>query len=108
MFCTCFVFSKGVILTTNELNRYADVPGNEQVWTRGRYSLVIDVKSIDGIQNDVLVSAKVEGRSENGIFSEWSTLSSSGEAEEEFLSQLVVNKKFILGPSLCSWIMQTF
>ena len=84
-----FVFSKGVILTTNELNRYADVPGNEQVWTRGRYSLVIDVKSIDGIQNDVLVSAKVEGRSENGIFSEWSTLSSSGEAEEEFLSQLV-------------------
>ena len=83
------IFSKGVILTTNELNRYAEVPSNDQVWTRGRYSLVIEVKSIDGIQNDVLVSAKVEGRSENGIFSEWSTLGSSGTAEDEFIAKMV-------------------
>jgi hypothetical protein len=31
----------------------------------------------------------VEGRSENGIFSEWSNLESAGVAEEEFLAKLV-------------------
>ncbi len=86
-----YTFSKGAILTKSELNRYAEVPATDQVWTRGRYTLTVEVQSIDGIRNNVAVTAKIEGRSENGIFSEWSTLQSSGNAEEEFLSMLVEN-----------------
>ncbi|NNE98060.1 MAG: hypothetical protein HKN25_03465 [Pyrinomonadaceae bacterium] len=84
-----FIFVKGSILTKNELNRYAVISDADTVWTRGRYSLTIDVESLDGIRNNVAVNAKVEGRSENGIFSEWSTLESTGIAEDEFLAQLV-------------------
>ncbi len=83
------VFSKGAIITQTELNRYAMVPQTDQIWTRGRYTLTVDVQSVDGIKNNVSVTAKVEGRSENGLFSEWSNLESSGSAEEEFLSKLV-------------------
>lgn len=83
------VFSKGAIITQTELNRYAEVPSTDQVWTRGRYSLTIEVQSVDGIKNNVYVTAKVEGRSESGIFSEWSDLPSAGVAEEEFLTKLV-------------------
>ena len=83
------VFSKGAIITQTELNRYADVPNTDQVWTRGRYTLTIEIQSIDGMKNNVYVTAKVEGRSESGIFSEWSDLPSSGIAEEEFLTKLV-------------------
>lgn len=83
------VFSKGPIITQTELNRYAVVPNTDQVWTRGRYTLTVEVQSIDGIKNNVYVTARVEGRSENGIFSSWSNLDSSGVAEEEFLSKLV-------------------
>lgn len=83
------VFASGPILTKNELNRYAEVPRTGQIWTRGRYTLTIDVRSIDGMKNDVSVVATVEGRSENGIFSEWSTLQSSGTAEDEFLQKFI-------------------
>lgn len=86
-----YTFSKGAILTKNELNRYAVVPATDQVWTRGRFTLTVEIQSIDGIKNNVVVTAKIEGRSENGIFSEWSTLQSSGTAEEEFLTKLVEN-----------------
>ncbi len=84
-----FTFAKGSIITKNELNRYANVPDTDQVWTRGRYTLTIDVQSIDGIRNKVFVTANVEGRSENGIFSEWSTLDSAGIVEDEFLVSLI-------------------
>lgn len=83
------IFARGAILTKNELFRYANVPSTDQIWTRGRYTLMIDVRSIDGMKNDVSVVATVEGRSENGLFSEWSTLESSGTAEDEFLAKLV-------------------
>lgn len=84
-----FVFAKGAVITRNELNRYAVLPGSDASWTRGRYTLTIEVQSIDGIQNNVSVTAKVEGRSENGLVSEWTTLQSSGEAEDQFLAKLV-------------------
>lgn len=84
-----FVFAKGSVITKNELNRYAVLPSSETVWRSGRYSLRIDVESIDGIQNNVVVLAKVEGKAESGLFSEWTTLPTSGEAEEEFLVKLV-------------------
>lgn len=83
-----FVFAKGAVITRNELSRYAVLSG-ESAWTRGRYTLTIEIQSIDGIQNNVSVLAKVEGRAENGLISEWSTLQSTGIAEDEFLVKLV-------------------
>lgn len=84
-----FVFAKGAIVTNTELNRYADLPNSDTAWTRGRYTLTIEVQSIDGVRNNVSVTAKVEGRSENLLSSEWTTLPSSGTAEDEFLVKLV-------------------
>lgn len=84
-----FIFAKGAVITKNELSRYAVLPNSDTSWTRGRYTLTIEIQSIDGIQNNVSVTAKVEGRSENGLQSEWTTLQSSGAAEEEFLVKLV-------------------
>lgn len=84
-----FVFAKGAVITRNELSRYSVLPSSDTSWTRGRYTLTIEIQSIDGIQNNVAVTAKVEGRSENGLQSEWTTLQSSGAAEEEFLVKLV-------------------
>lgn len=84
-----FVFAKGAVITRNELARYAVLPGSETPWTRGRYTLTIEVQSIDGMQNNVSVLAKVEGRAEAGLTSEWTTLQSTGIAEDEFLVKLV-------------------
>jgi len=83
------VFAKGAVISRNELNRYAVLPNSDISWTRGRYTLTVEIQSIDGIQNNVSVTAKVEGRSENGLQSEWTTLSSTGAAEDEFLVKLV-------------------
>lgn len=84
-----FVFAKGAVITRNELNRYSILPNSDASWTRGRYTLTIEIQSIDGIQNNVSVIAKVEGRSENGLESEWTTLQSNGTVEDEFLATLV-------------------
>jgi hypothetical protein len=84
-----FVFAKGAVITRNELSRYSVLPASGTSWTRGRYTLTIEIQSIDGIQNNVSVTARVEGRSENGLQSEWTTLQSSGAAEDEFLVKLV-------------------
>ncbi len=84
-----FVFAKGAVTSRNELNRYAVLPDSDSSWSRGRYTLTVEIQSIDGIQNNVSVTAKVEGRSENGILSEWTTLQTTGAAEDEFLVKLV-------------------
>lgn len=85
-----YVFAKGAVISQNELNRYAIFQNSYQSgWTGGKYTLTIEVQSIDGIQNNVSVNAKVEGRSGNGLMSEWTTLQSSGQAEDEFLAKLV-------------------
>lgn len=84
-----FVFAKGAVITRNELNRYSILPNSDASWTRGRYTLTIEIQSIDGIQNNVSVTAKVEGRSENGLESEWTTLQSNGTVEDEILATLV-------------------
>lgn len=84
-----FVFAKGSVITQNELNRYAILDSPDSAWTRAQYTLTIAVQPIDGIQNNVSVIAKVEGRAVNGIMSEWLTLQSSGVAEDEFLSKLI-------------------
>jgi hypothetical protein len=84
-----FIFAKGAVISQNEINRYAVLVTSGTVWTRGQYTLTIEVQSIDGVQNNVSVTAKVEGRSGNGLGSEWTTLQSSGIAEDEFLAKLV-------------------
>jgi hypothetical protein len=84
-----FVFAKGSVITLNELTRYAELDTSDSAWTRARYTLTIEVQSIDGVQNNVSVIAKVEGRAGNGLMSEWLTVKSSGAAEDEFISKLV-------------------
>lgn len=84
-----YVFSKGPVITQNELNRYGVLSFADTAWSRGQYTLTIEVQSIDGIQNNVSVNAKVEGRAGSGLTSEWTTVQSSGLAEEEFLIKLV-------------------
>ena len=84
-----FIFAKGAVISQNEINRYAVLNTAETVWTRGQYTLTIEVQSIDGVRNNVSVTAKVEGRSGNGLTSEWTTLQSSGVAEDEFLAKLI-------------------
>ncbi len=84
-----FVFAKGPVTTRNELGRYGVLEFADDAWSRAQYTLTIEVQSIDGIQNNVSVNAKVEGRSGGGLGSEWVSVRSSGQAEEEFLIKLV-------------------
>jgi hypothetical protein len=84
-----FVFAKGSVITKNQLSHYAILESPDSAWTQARYTLTIEVQPIDGIQNNVSVIAKVEGRANNGLMSEWQTLRSSGIAEDEFLSKLI-------------------
>lgn len=84
-----FTIAKGPVIAQSELARYAVLPFGDNAWARGRYTLIIEIQSIDGIQNNVSVNARVEGRSGAGLVAEWTTLQSSGLAEDEFLKQLV-------------------
>jgi len=84
-----FMFAKGPVISQNELNRYGVIRYADNAWSRAQYTLTIEVQSIDGVQNNVSVNAKVEGRSGNGMSSEWVTVTSSGLAEDEFLAKLV-------------------
>ncbi|MBE7516434.1 MAG: hypothetical protein HS105_07490 [Chloracidobacterium sp.] len=83
------VFAKGAVISAGELRRYGVLSDNDSIWTRGQYTLTIEIQPIDGIQNNISVIAKVEGRAGNGLGSEWRTVPSSGLAEDEFLSKLV-------------------
>lgn len=84
-----FVFGKGPVIAQNELSRYAVLQYADNAWSRAQYTLTIEVQTIDGVQNNVSVNAKVEGRAGNGLLSEWVTVQSSGLAEDEFLAKLV-------------------
>lgn len=86
-----FVFAKGPVTAQSDLNRFAIMNSYENMWSRGRYTLTIEVQSIDGVQNNVSVNAKVEGRAGSGVSNEWTTLQSSGVAEDEFLKVLIEN-----------------
>jgi hypothetical protein len=84
-----FVFAKGTVVTQSELRRYGVLEYADNAWSKGRYVLTIEVQPLDGVQNNVLVNAKVEGLAGAGLGSEWTTVPSSGQAEEEFLVKLV-------------------
>ena len=84
-----YVFGRGPVVASSELKRYGIIEFGDTAWSRGQYSLTIEVQSIDGIKNNVSVNAKIEGRSGRGLTTEWVTVPSSGVAEEEFLVKLV-------------------
>jgi hypothetical protein len=85
-----FTFIKGAVISEAELSRYADVPqSNARAWTRGRYTLTVEVQPIDGVTANVSVNAKIEGRTDGATGAEWLTLKSSGLAEDGFLAGLV-------------------
>lgn len=85
-----YTFTRGAVIAQSELNRYANVPPTTaRGWTRGRYTLVIEVQAIDGVSANVGVTAKIEGRTDGATGAEWSTLPSSGTAEQEFLGALI-------------------
>jgi len=84
-----YTFAKGVVITESELNRYATVVSIESNWTRGRYTISVEVQPIDGTSANVSVNAKIEGRFETPLGAEWMTLSSTGTAEQEFLIALI-------------------
>ena len=85
-----FTFTKGAVVAEADLSRYAEVPtASARGWTRGRYTLTVEVQPIDGSAANVSVNAKVEGRSDGVTGAEWTTLRSTGLAEEQFLIRLV-------------------
>lgn len=85
-----FTFIKGAVVSQSELSRYADFETNAaRGWTRGRYTMTVEVQPIDGTSANVSVNAKIEGRTDGATGAEWVTLPSVGLAEEEFLIALV-------------------
>jgi hypothetical protein len=83
------ILSKGAVVTRNELGRYGVLTGSDTSWTSARYALRIEVRSLDGIRNEIAVTADVEGKSLDGFTSVWRNVESSGLAEDEFLVRLV-------------------
>lgn len=85
-----FTFIKGAVVSQGELTRYADIPESaSRGWTRGRYTLTVEVQAIDGTSANVATNAKIEGRTDGATGAEWVTLPSVGLAEEEFLAALI-------------------
>ena len=85
-----FTFTKGAVVAEADLSRYAEVPAAAaRGWTRGRYTLTVEVQPIDGTAANIAVNAKVEGRSDGVTGAEWTTLKSTGLAEEQFLEGLI-------------------
>lgn len=87
-----YTFIKGTVVTGSQLNRYASLVTTEnRNWSRGRYTITVEVQPIDGVSANVFVNAKIEGRIDGATGAEWISLPSSGEAEEEFLDDLIKN-----------------
>jgi hypothetical protein len=85
-----YTFIKGAVVSQAELSRYAETPSSDtRGWTRGRYTLTVEVQPIDGASANVSVNARVEGRTDGATGAEWVTLTSFGLAEEEFLAALI-------------------
>lgn len=86
-----YTFSKGALLSTGQISQYALLTSEiSREWTRGRYTLIIQIEPLDGSRTNVSINSKVEGRSDGASGAEWTTLKSSGLAEDNFLSALVV------------------
>ena len=87
-----YTFIKGAVVAQAELGRYATLASSrDRGWTRGRYTLIVEVQPIDGNSANVSVNAKVEGRTDGATGAEWITLPTLGVVEEEFLAALITN-----------------
>src|ERR1043166_6321325 len=87
-----YTFTKGAVVSEAELSRYAEVTSSDsRAWTRGRFTLTVEIQPIDGNTANVAVNAKVEGRTDGATGAEWTTLRSSGLAEDQFLEGLIIN-----------------
>lgn len=87
-----YTFSKGAVVSQSELTRYANISTTvDRGWTRGRYTLTVEVQPIDGTSANVSVNAKIEGRTDGATGAEWITLPTTGLLEEEFLTVLITN-----------------
>ena len=85
-----YTFIKGAVVSQSELYRYASIQNSQsRSWTRGRYTITVEVQPIDGTSANVSVNAKVEGRTDGATGAEWITLQSTGFAEQDFLSALI-------------------
>lgn len=85
-----YTFTKGSVVSSSELNRLAEVPQTElRSWTRGRYTILVEIQPIDSSITNISVSARIEGRSDNVLGAEWLSLRSNGMAEQEFLKSLI-------------------
>jgi hypothetical protein len=84
-----YTFIKGAVVTQSELHRYADVDTSSRGWTRGRYTILVEIQAIDGMNSNVSVTAKIEGRTDGANGAEWLTLQSTNVAEQEFLGALI-------------------
>ena len=87
-----YTFIKGAVVSQSELYRYANIQiSQSRSWTRGRYTITVEVQPIDGTSANVSVNAKIEGRTDGATGGEWITLQSTGLAEQDFLSALIEN-----------------
>jgi hypothetical protein len=85
-----YTFTRGTVVSTSELNRLADIPRTDQGnWTRGRYTIIVEIQPVDSSNTNVSVNARVEGRSDTVLGAEWLSLKSNGTAEQEFLLSLI-------------------
>ena len=85
-----YTFIKGAVVTQSELHRYANVDTSDsRGWTRGRYTILVEIQAIDGMNSNVSVTAKIEGRIDGANGAEWLTLQSTNVAEQEFLGALI-------------------
>jgi len=85
-----YTFTKGSVVTSSELNRISDIPESDlHTWTRGRYTIIVEVLPIDSSNTNVSVNARIEGRSDDVLGAQWLSLRSNGSAEQDFLIALV-------------------
>ena len=85
-----YTFIKGAVVSQSELYRYASIQNSQsRGWTRGRYTITVEVQPIDGTSANVSVNAKIEGRTDGATGAEWITLQSTGYAEQDFLAALI-------------------
>ncbi|HYP54149.1 MAG TPA: hypothetical protein VEQ42_11445 [Pyrinomonadaceae bacterium] len=85
-----YTFVRGAVGAVSELSRFGELPSvTARGWTRGRYTMTVEMQPIDGTSTNVSINARIEGRAEGVSGTEWLTLRSTGAAEQEFLGALI-------------------
>ncbi len=85
-----YTFIRGAVVAPGALSQVAEVPASDsRGWTRGRYTLIVEILPTDATTTQVSINAKIEGRSEGVTGAEWVTLRSTGSVEQTFLISLI-------------------